>query len=109
MGVDAVGYDIAVLVESMFDTVVRHDPIDGSGVTGKHRGLSHKTPVRQSIAAQVPFGNAYTDDLEWIPAVAALVETGAYIPETLYYYDYRNAGPGFVGHWPHDPAEVRWL
>jgi hypothetical protein len=38
----------------------------------------------------VPFGNHYTADREWGPAVQAKIKSQAFVDRALYYYDHRE-------------------
>jgi hypothetical protein len=107
---DAVGFDIGVLVDGRWEMRVEHRPtvMNWDGATTV-RGFSHKTPVRTSMARSVSFGNDYTDDKKWASEVAPLISTSIYIPELLYWYDYRLNGSLDVGLWPYDASAVRWL
>lgn len=121
--IDFLGYRIVVLHDGAYWMEVAHRG-DVEGWDGTLRGVGPKCPIRRDLALQVPFGNAYRDDVEWSLQVGRLVQASGYIDRPLYLYDwweYRMLGTApdhhadrwgsqrDVGIWPFRPANLTWL
>lgn len=102
---DHVGYPIVVMVDGRFESVAQHPHV------------SHKCPVRATLARKVTFGNEYTDDKRWAATVERLVRRRVHIDRPMYYYDFWNrvgnehgaAHRSNVGRWPYSGERYRWL
>lgn len=76
---------------------------------------SHICPIRTDLALKYEFGNEYLADIKWTKKVAQHVESETHIDDALYFYDKWNkpggdwSPPRYVGWWPHDKREHRWL
>ena len=121
--VDFLGYRILVLRDGAFWMEVEHR----GGVTGwgsKVRGVGPKCPIRRELALQVPFGNAYTDDVTWSSQVGRLVRAAGFVDRPLYIYDWwaermlgtapdhhvdRWGSQRDVGEWPYVPSRITFL
>ena len=122
-GIDFLGYQILVLRDGAFWMQVEHRG-DAVGWGSRVRGVGPKCPIRRELALQVPFGNAYTDDVSWSSQVARLVKSSDFVARPLYIYDWwesRMLGTApdhyesrweeqrDVGTWPWVPAVITWL
>lgn len=121
--VDFLGYRILVLRDGAFWMEVEHRG-DGHGWASHVRGVGPKCPIRREIALQVPFGNAYTDDLAWSSKIGPLVRSFGFVDRPLYIYDWSptqmlGTAPDHqpdrwnqqrdVGVWPWKPGHITWL
>lgn len=115
-GVDFIGYRIAYTVGGRFSASISHRHDGDNEWVGWDRGISPKCPFRTALGRQVPFGNDFTADREWIKAMAPLIRTGSFVDRHMYHYDFSESASTFlgdgrrdVGEWPYDRGRFRWL
>ena len=88
---DCIGYKILYTENGQFQRTIAHRA-DVVGYDDPYtQGVTQRCWIKKEIAASVPFGNHYTADREWGPAVQAKIKSHAYVDRVLYYYDHYEA------------------
>ncbi len=95
-GVDYIGFQVETTIDGKPTLPAYHSlkyPQWYSDLQGSYRDFSHLNPVKRELGVQAKFtGKFPTEDVRWAEEMRrlGLAKTEHYIPETMYFYEYRS-------------------
>jgi hypothetical protein len=95
-GVDYIGFEVRTTIDGTPTLPAYHSlkyPQWYGDTEGNYRDFSHLNPIRRELAVQAKFTGPFpTEDVRWAEDLRRLgiVKTEHYLPEVMYFYDYRS-------------------
>jgi len=88
---DAIGYKILYTEDGIFQRAIAQGAVGYVGIDDPYNnGITQRCWIKKEIAMSVPFGNHYTADREWGPAIQEKVKSVAFVDRVLYYYEHNS-------------------
>jgi len=88
---DCIGYKILYTEDGRFQREIAQGALGYVGISDPfNNGVTQRCLIKKEIAMSVPFGNHYTADREWGPAVQEKIRSATFVNRVLYFYDHRE-------------------
>jgi hypothetical protein len=86
---DCIGYKILYLENGKYQREIAQGAPGHIGISDPfNNGVTQRCWIRREIAISVPFGNHYTADREWGPAIQKWIKSATFVNRVLYFYDH---------------------